>query len=140
MAMLAHSIYLLPSLPGPLDSPPAVKTIDSPSPPPVANTSSSDGMATPTWLLDVRSDAISMVCADADGCGWRRCRRWSMDLRHHGCSMVADGGGVGEAWTCDAQTNAKKYPIRLSVTMVARWWRMAAVSVKHGLAPARRMG
>ncbi len=27
-------------------------------------------------------------------------------VRHHGCSMIADAGGVGgEAWTCDGQTN-----------------------------------
>ena len=31
-------------------------------------------------------------------------------VRHHGCSMVADAGGVGgEAWTCDGQTNGIKF-------------------------------
>jgi hypothetical protein len=56
--------------------------------------------------------------------------------------MVADAGGVGgETWPCDRQTNAKKfYPIRLFVTIVARWQRMPAVSeVKYGLTTDRRM-
>ena len=39
-------------------------------------------------------------------------------------SMGADAAGVGgEAWTCDGRTDEWNnfYPIRLFVTMVARW-------------------
>jgi hypothetical protein len=48
-------------------------------------------------------------------------------VRHHGCSMVADAGGVGgEAWTCDGQTNGNFIqfvclsPLLLDVRILSR--------------------
>ncbi len=41
-------------------------------------------------------------------------------VRHHGGSMVADAGGVGEeGWTCDGQTNGMHF---IQFVCPSPWW------------------